>query len=97
MALLHSAYYEEEVGGETRVVLRLSPQIAPIKVAILPLSKNQELTPLAKGVWETLTKPGRYKVEYDDTQSIGKRYRRQDEIGTPYLLPLTLIHPKIKP
>ncbi len=82
-ALLHSAYHEEEVGGEKRVVLKLHPDIAPVKVAVLPLSKNEELTPLAKQVWEQLAAAGNYKVEYDETQSIGRRYRRQDEIGTP--------------
>lgn len=83
LALAHmlDAYTEEEVNGEKRVVLKFHPDIAPIKVAVLPLSKNEKLTPLAKKVWEQLA--GDIKVEYDETQSIGRRYRRQDEIGTP--------------
>jgi glycyl-tRNA synthetase len=81
LALLHAAYNEEEVKGETRVVLKFHPDIAPVKVAVLPLSKNDKLVPLAKQVWEQLS--GDYRVEYDETQSIGRRYRRQDEIGTP--------------
>ncbi len=81
LALMISAYHEEEVSGEKRVVLKFHPDIAPVKVAVLPLSKNEKLTPLAKEVWQQLS--GNYKVEYDETQSIGRRYRRQDEIGTP--------------
>jgi glycyl-tRNA synthetase len=81
LALLHSAYYEEEVNNETRVVLKFKPVIAPIKVAVLPLSKNDKLTPLAKEVFSTIA--GTMRTEYDETQSIGRRYRRQDEIGTP--------------
>ncbi|HSX02103.1 MAG TPA: glycine--tRNA ligase [Candidatus Saccharimonadia bacterium] len=81
LALLHSAYHEEEVSGETRVVLRFKPEIAPIKVAVLPLSKKDELTGPAKTVFAELAR--QFRTEYDETQSIGKRYRRQDEIGTP--------------
>lgn len=81
LALMHSAYTEEEVKGEKRVVLKFHPDIAPVKVAVLPLSKNEKLTPLAKEVWTELA--GKFKTEYDETQSIGRRYRRQDEIGTP--------------
>jgi len=81
LALLHSAYHEEEVGGEQRVVLKFHPHIAPVKVAILPLSKKETVTPLAKEIFATLA--GKYRTEYDETQSIGRRYRRQDEIGTP--------------
>ncbi len=83
LAVLISAY-DEEVGedGETRVVLRLKPHLAPIKVAILPLMKKEEITAVAKPLAEMLAK--QFPVEYDETQSIGKRYRRQDEIGTPY-------------
>lgn len=81
LALLHSAYHEEEVNNETRVVLKFKPVIAPIKVAVLPLSKNDKLTPLAKEVFSTIA--GTMRTEYDETQSIGRRYRRQDEIGTP--------------
>ena len=80
-AFLLAAYHEDEVGGEARTVLRLHPRLAPYKVAVLPLSKKDALVPLAREVLATLS--DRYMVDYDDTQSIGKRYRRQDEIGTP--------------
>ena len=80
-AFLLAAYEEDEIGGELRTVLRLHPRLAPYKVAILPLSKKETLTPLAREIFESLGE--RYMVDYDDTQSIGKRYRRQDEIGTP--------------
>ena len=84
LAVLDSAYQEEEVNGETRVVLKLKPEIAPVKVAILPLSKKPELADLARKVYNDLVRSTNYNIEYDETQSIGKRYRRQDEIGTPY-------------
>jgi glycyl-tRNA synthetase len=80
-AFLLAAYDEEEVNGETRTVLRLHPRLAPYKVAVLPLSKKDTLTPLAHEVRKLLA--DRYLVDYDETQNIGKRYRRQDEIGTP--------------
>ncbi len=81
LAFLIDAYQEEAVEGETRVVLRLHPSLAPVKVAVLPLSRNEKLTPLAKEVYKKLC-PG-FMTCYDDSQSIGRRYRRQDEIGTP--------------
>jgi glycyl-tRNA synthetase len=81
LALMIDAYAEEEVKGEKRVVMKFHPDIAPVKVAVLPLSKNEKLTPLAREVWQQLT--GNFNTEYDETQSIGRRYRRQDEIGTP--------------
>jgi glycyl-tRNA synthetase len=81
LAFLIDAYQEEVVEGETRVVLRLHPSLAPVKVAVLPLSRNEKLTPLAKEVYKKLC-PG-FMTCYDDSQSIGRRYRRQDEIGTP--------------
>ena len=80
-AFLLAAYEEDEIAGETRTVLRLHPRLAPYKVAVLPLSKKDNLTPLARQVFSSLSE--RYMVDYDDTQSIGRRYRRQDEIGTP--------------
>jgi glycyl-tRNA synthetase len=80
-AFLLSAYDEDEVGGESRTILRLHPRLAPYKVAVLPLSKKDTLSPLARQVYASLSE--RYMVDYDDTQSIGKRYRRQDEVGTP--------------
>ena len=82
MALLLASYDEDEVGGERRVVLRLHPRIAPYQVAVLPLSKKDTLTPLAREVLHRLQR--HLMCEYDETQSIGRRYRRQDEIGTPY-------------
>jgi glycyl-tRNA synthetase len=80
-AFLLAAYDEDEVNGEVRTVLRLHPRLAPYKVAVLPLSKKDTLTPLAHEVRKLLA--DRYMVDYDETQNIGKRYRRQDEIGTP--------------
>ncbi|MEA2634860.1 MAG: glycyl-tRNA synthetase [Chloroflexota bacterium] len=82
LTLLIDAYREEEVRGEPRVVLKLHRSVAPIQVAILPLSRKEPLTELAKQVEHQL-RP-HFRTEYDDTQSIGKRYRRQDEIGTPF-------------
>ena len=84
LVLLCDAYDEEEVQGETRVVLRLSPVIAPIKCAILPLSRKEPLEELARKIYGDLRK--HYHAEYDNTGSIGKRYRRQDEIGTPFAI-----------
>jgi len=82
LAFLIDAYDEELAEGETRVVLHFHPELAPIKVAILPLSRNEKLVPLANDVY---TKLRRYfMTQYDDAQSIGRRYRRQDEIGTPF-------------
>lgn len=81
LAFLVDAYREEEVEGTTRVVLKLHPSLAPVKVAVLPLSRNERLTPLAMEIHERLCRS--FVTEYDDTQSIGRRYRRQDEIGTP--------------
>ena len=78
-AFLLAAYDEDEIGGEARTVLRLHPRLAPYKVAVLPLSKKDTLVPLAKQVHRQLAE--RWMVDYDDTQSIGRRYRRQDEVG----------------
>ena len=82
MAFLLAAYHEDEVGGERRVVLRLDPRLAPYQVAVLPLSKKPELDAVASEVLELLT--AHFMCDYDVTQSIGRRYRRQDEVGTPY-------------
>ncbi len=82
MAFLLSSYAEDEVGGEARVVLKLDPRLAPYQVAVLPLSKKETLEPLAREVLETLQ--AHFMCDYDTTQSIGKRYRRQDEVGTPW-------------
>ncbi|MFH1879790.1 MAG: glycine--tRNA ligase, partial [Bacillota bacterium] len=82
LAFLCDAYAEEDLGGgDSRVVLRLHPALAPIKAAVLPLQKNK-LGELATSVYEKLSK--KFMVDYDETGSIGKRYRRQDEVGTPY-------------
>lgn len=83
LAFLCDAYDEEEVAeGDVRTVLRFHPALAPVKIAILPLSKK--LGEEAEKVYQVLTK--NYVCEYDETGSIGKRYRRQDEIGTPYCI-----------
>ena len=83
LAVLASAYDEEIVGeGDIRIVLRFKPLVAPVQVAVLPLSKKDELSVPAQKIAKDLKKIAR--VSYDETQSIGKRYRRQDEIGTPY-------------
>lgn len=82
LAILTSAYDEETVDGDERVVLRFKPVIAPVQIAVLPLSKKEELTIPAQNIADELKRIAR--VAYDETQSIGKRYRRQDEIGTPY-------------
>jgi glycyl-tRNA synthetase len=82
MAFLLAAYDEDEVGGEKRTVLRLHHRLAPIKVAVLPLSRNERLVPTAREVLD-LVQP-HFMTDYDETQSIGRRYRRQDEAGTPY-------------
>jgi glycyl-tRNA synthetase len=83
-AFLLAAYNEDVVNDEPRTVLRLHPRLAPYQVAILPLSKKDSLTPLADQIFSTLSK--RYYCDYDETQAIGRRYRRQDEIGTPYCI-----------
>ncbi len=80
-AFLLAAYDEVDVKGEIRVVLRLHPRLAPYKIAVLPLSKKDTLTPVAEEVLGLLQP--RYMCDYDETQSIGKRYARQDEVGTP--------------
>jgi glycyl-tRNA synthetase len=80
--LMLDSYDEEEVRGETRVVLRFHPNVAPIQVAVLPLSKNDQLLPTSREIEEML-RP-HFRIEYDETQSIGRRYRRHDEIGTPF-------------
>ncbi|MFA4846162.1 MAG: His/Gly/Thr/Pro-type tRNA ligase C-terminal domain-containing protein, partial [Patescibacteria group bacterium] len=85
---LLEAYHEEEAptseAGETdkRVVLRLPKALAPFKIAVLPLSKKDELAAIAGPLADRLRQ--RWATDYDETQSIGKRYRRQDEIGTPF-------------
>ena len=82
LAFLVDGYTEEEVNGESRTVLKLHRDLAPYKVAVLPLSRNEKLVPKAREVYDIVRK--RWMTDYDDSQSIGRRYRRQDEIGTPY-------------
>ena len=81
LAFLADAYDEEPDKAEVRVLLRLHPDLAPIKVAVLPLSRNETLLPMARDVYAEVRKC--FVTQYDDAQSIGRRYRRQDEIGTP--------------
>ena len=90
MAFLVDSYTEEQAptaAGKTerRVLLKIHPTLAPVKVAVLPLSRNEKLVPLAREVHDVVRRSGAVKglVQYDDAQSIGRRYRRQDEIGTP--------------
>ncbi len=82
LAVLCDAYDEELDNEEIRVLLHLHPELAPIKVAVLPLSRKEHLAQVARGVYADLRQC--WSVSYDDAQSIGRRYRRQDEIGTPF-------------
>ncbi len=84
LTFLIDAYHEEAVNNEKRVVLRFHKDIAPIKIAVLPLSKKEALSSLSREIAKKL-RP-RWMTMYDETQAIGKRYRRQDEIGTPYCI-----------
>jgi glycyl-tRNA synthetase len=92
LALLCDAYDEDEQGGELRTVLRLHPKVAPIKVAVLPLLRKDGHPELAREVYESLR--GRMTAEYDASGAIGKRYRRQDEIGTPFAV--TIDHQSVE-
>jgi glycyl-tRNA synthetase len=84
LAFLMNAYHEEEVRGEKRVVLKLHRDLAPIKVAVLPLARNKDgIVKLAKEIKNRLQLTGTMRAVYDDTAGIGKLYRRQDEVGTP--------------
>ncbi len=82
LAFMCDAYAEEPDKDETRVVMHFHPALSPIKAAILPLSKKENLSAFARDVYKDLR--SHLMVQYDDTQSIGRRYRRQDEVGTPY-------------
>ena len=89
MAFLVDAYAEDEApnskgGVDKRTVLRLDYRLAPVKAAVLPLSRNDELNPIAQELAATLRKT--WNVDYDDSGAIGRRYRRQDEIGTPFCI-----------
>jgi glycyl-tRNA synthetase len=83
LAFLVDAYDEDTVGGEPRTVLKLHPRLAPVKAAVLPLVRKDGQPELAREALELLRRAG-IQAEYDEGGSIGKRYRRQDEIGTPY-------------
>jgi glycyl-tRNA synthetase len=84
-AVLEQAYDEDTADGETRVVMRLLPQIAPVQVAVFPLMTRDDLDTIAGEIARTLHKTG-ILAEYDDSGAIGRRYRRQDEIGTPFAI-----------
>ena len=84
LAVLSEAYTIEKIGNDERVVMKFSNKLAPIKVALLPLSKKKELTKPTQKLFDELK--NEFVCKYDETQSIGKRYRRQDEIGTPYCI-----------
>ncbi|RLC37060.1 glycine--tRNA ligase [candidate division Kazan bacterium] len=84
LAFLVDAYDEDEAGKEKRVVLRLHPRLAPIKAAILPLVKKAPLVKQAKDIYEELK--DKFFVEYDEVGTVGRRYRRQDEVGTPFCI-----------
>lgn len=84
LTTLVDAYTEEEVRGELRVVLKLSPHIAPLKIGVFPLVKRDGMPELARNIAESLR--SQTTVFYDESGAIGRRYRRQDEIGTPYCL-----------
>jgi glycyl-tRNA synthetase len=89
LAFLLDAYSEDEAPNakgvlEKRTVLRLDKRLAPVKAAVLPLSRNAELSPIARELADQLRK--NWNVEFDDAQAIGRRYRRQDEIGTPFCI-----------
>jgi glycyl-tRNA synthetase len=89
LAFLLDSYDEDSApnskgGVDTRVVMRFDPRLAPVKAAVLPLSRNEDLSPKARDLAESLRK--HWNIEFDDAGAIGRRYRRQDEIGTPYCI-----------
>ncbi len=84
MAFLTDAYYEEEVNGEVRTVLKFHPRLAPIKAAVLPLVNKDGMPEIAERIEKDLRK--NFKVFYDDKGAVGRRYRRQDEAGTPFCI-----------
>ena len=81
LAFLLAAYHEEEVKGEKRTVLRLDHRLAPVQIAVLPLSRNEKLAPITAAIADAVRQD--FMIDVDDAGSIGKRYRRQDEVGTP--------------
>lgn len=89
MAFLVDAYVEDEApnakgGVDKRTVLKLDPRLAPVKAAVLPLSRNEDLSPKARDLSAALRK--NWNIDFDDAGAIGRRYRRQDEIGTPFCI-----------
>lgn len=80
--ILINSYYEEEVNGKQRVVLKLTPRLSPVKMAFFPLQKDEKLRETARSIYERMKE--RMNVEFDDSGNIGKMYRKQDEIGTPF-------------
>ncbi|MEY4322059.1 MAG: hypothetical protein RL167_787, partial [Actinomycetota bacterium] len=89
MAFLVDAYHEDEApntkgGVDVRTVLRLDYRLAPVKAAVLPLSRNEDLSPIARNLAAELR--GHWNIDFDDSGAIGRRYRRQDEIGTPFCI-----------
>ena len=88
LAVLTEAFTRETLeNGEERIVLKLRPHLAPIKVAVIPLAKNRdEITSVARALKSSLQKLGLGRVLYEDTGNIGKAYRRHDEIGTPFCI-----------
>ncbi|GIW64960.1 MAG: glycine--tRNA ligase [Patescibacteria group bacterium] len=82
ITVLVDSYYEEDVNGKKRVVLKINPKLAPIKIAVFPLQKDEKLKELSFKIHKELK--NKYNCEFDDSGNIGKMYRRQDEIGTPY-------------
>jgi glycyl-tRNA synthetase len=84
LAFLCDAYDEDEVAGEPRTVLRLHPRLAPIKAAVFPLVKKEGMPEKAQEIYRSLKR--RYRVSYDEKGAIGRRYRRQDEAGTPFCI-----------
>jgi glycyl-tRNA synthetase len=89
MAFLVDAYAEDEApntkgGVDVRTVLRLDYRLAPVKAAVLPLSRNEDLSPVARNLANDLRES--WNIDFDDSGAIGRRYRRQDEIGTPFCI-----------
>jgi glycyl-tRNA synthetase len=89
MAFLVDAYAEDEApntkgGVDVRTVLRLDYRLAPVKAAVLPLSRNEDLSPVARNLANELRES--WNIDFDDSGAIGRRYRRQDEIGTPFCI-----------
>jgi glycyl-tRNA synthetase len=99
MAFLVDSYHEDEApntkgGVDVRTVLRLDRRLAPVKAAVLPLSRHEDLSPMARDLAASLRK--HWNVDFDDAGAIGRRYRRQDEIGTPFAITVDFDTPEDK-